>query len=209
MDDAAASSSAAPPAEDAQEDTVPWIINNRYYSAAVHFAPRSIPLFSRIQVSGPGRGAASTSAEAASREVAPPSEPQAEGQDADAQLRAKSRDIFAALAAPSRATDAATAGKKTLLCSEAAKDTLQQELRGVDAVVLVVGRDTVSDAWGPRSSLSLLSVRRGGRACLRQNAAVPQLSSASCSLVSSAATLRAHCSARSDSDRRVGLCRCL
>jgi len=185
---------------------VPWLINNRYYSAAVHFASRSIPLFAKIEASGPRRGATGAPVEAASREAVPASQLQAEGEDADAQLRAKSRDIFAALAAPSRATNTATASKKTLSCSEAAKETLEEELQGVDAVVLVVGRDTVSDAWGPRSSLLLLSVRRGARAWLRQRVAVPQLSSASCSLLSPTATLRAHCSARSDSEWRVGFC---
>ncbi|PWN98918.1 hypothetical protein FA09DRAFT_258901 [Tilletiopsis washingtonensis] len=58
MNDSAASSSVAPPAEEAQEDTVPWLINNRYYSAAVHFAPRSIPLFAKNEPAasrGPGR----------------------------------------------------------------------------------------------------------------------------------------------------------
>jgi hypothetical protein len=195
MNDSAASSSVAPPAEEAQEDTVPWLINNRYYSAAVHFAPRSIPLFAKNEASGSRRGAAVASAEAASREAVPASQPQAEGQDADAQLREKSRDIFAALAAPSRATATATASKKTLSCNETAKTTLEEELKGVDAVVLVVGRDTVSETWYPRSCLALLSVRRGGRAWLRQNVAVPQLSSAPCSLAPSTAPLRAHCSA--------------
>lgn len=148
-DDDEASGVAAPSAHDEEAERghrIAWSISNRYYSAQVHFAPRHIPLLSAAgAVSSATRSRGATAA-ARERQVAQrAAESSGAGDDADEELRAKTRDIFATLASSSATVVGESSLGRGTAAASRASELIALELKDVDAVVLVVDRTLVSN----------------------------------------------------------------